>query len=132
VDDGKEQHTELARSSTLPSNIDLPALTMQHVSASACRICAASAQRLRAGSSLHAQLDSRVMADVAGDSVRRTHNNRVSEFVYFIALEGHVEALITEHVRTVSGICAGCNKPWPCNWRKLADQALEVLYRGLV
>jgi hypothetical protein len=59
-------------------------------------------------------------------------NDGVSEFVYFLAAEGHVEILVIEHVRTASGDCAECRRPWPCNWRKLADQALELLYRGMV
>jgi len=54
--------------------------------------------------------------------------NVTSEFVHFLALEGHVESLVTEHVRSLSGDCAGCGKRWPCNWRQLGEQALELLW----
>jgi hypothetical protein len=50
----------------------------------------------------------------------------VSEFVYFLAEEGHVEGLLHQHVCSDSGMCTGCGKSWPCNWRRLTDQALEI------
>jgi len=50
-----------------------------------------------------------------------------SEFVRFIAAEGHTEALIFEHVRNLKGVCESCQKTWPCNWRRLGEQALELL-----
>jgi len=50
----------------------------------------------------------------------------VSEFVYFLAEEGHVEGLLDQHVCSDSGVCTGCGKAWPCNWRRLTDQALEI------
>jgi hypothetical protein len=67
------------------------------------------------------------VSDAASGTLLMTHPTAlVSEFVYFLAAEGHVEALIQQHVRTNSGMCAGCRKPWPCNWCRLTDQALEV------
>jgi hypothetical protein len=50
----------------------------------------------------------------------------VSEFVYFLAEEGHVEGLLDQHVCSDSGVCTGCGKAWPCNWRRLTDQAVEI------
>jgi hypothetical protein len=50
-----------------------------------------------------------------------------SEFVRFIVVEGHTETLIFEHVRNIAGKCKACQKVWPCNWRRLGEQALELL-----
>jgi len=50
----------------------------------------------------------------------------VSEFVYFLAEEGHVDGLLDQHVCSDSGVCTGCGRAWPCNWRRLTDQALEI------
>jgi len=50
-----------------------------------------------------------------------------TEIVHFIALEGHTETLIFEHVRTVAGHCSECANPWPCNWRRLGKQVLALL-----
>ena len=50
-----------------------------------------------------------------------------SEFVRFIVVEGHTETLISEHVRGGEGECQSCQRIWPCNWRRLAEQALELL-----
>jgi hypothetical protein len=56
----------------------------------------------------------------------------VSEFVYFLAEEGHVEGLLHQHVCSDSGMCSGCGKAWPCNWRRLTDQALEISSAGRI
>src|SRR5262249_49027738 len=73
------------------------------------------------------------MHNRANQSAVQDRENRLSEFLYFLAAEGDLESLVNEHVRDKSGTsCVGCGKCWPCNWRKLADQALEVLRRGLV
>lgn len=54
------------------------------------------------------------------------HTQPANEFVYFLAAEGHAESLNSEHVRHSSGDCVACGKAWPCNWRRITDQALEI------
>jgi hypothetical protein len=54
----------------------------------------------------------------------------VGEFVYFLVRGDRIEQLMQEHVRKMSGRCEGCGRPWPCNWLKLADQALQLRYQG--
>jgi len=55
------------------------------------------------------------------------HMRPVSEFIHFIAAQGHVEELLTEHVRTSSGNCLTCRRSWPCNMRRVGEEALELL-----
>lgn len=50
-----------------------------------------------------------------------------SEFVYFLAAQGHVEDVLTEHVRTASGSCLTCKRSWPCNMRRVGEEALDLL-----
>ncbi|MDQ2707399.1 MAG: hypothetical protein M3Z25_07075 [Actinomycetota bacterium] len=47
--------------------------------------------------------------------------------MHWIANQGHIEELINAHVRTATGQCGECGKSWPCNWRRLADEALDLL-----
>jgi len=65
-------------------------------------------------------------AAVSETALRAQPTPPVSEFVYFLAEEGHVEGLLDQHVCSDSGVCIGCGKAWPCNWRRLTDQALEI------
>lgn len=56
-------------------------------------------------------------------------NRRVrpaSEFIHFIAAQGHVEDVLTEHVRTASGSCLTCKRTWPCNMRRVGEEALDL------
>jgi hypothetical protein len=67
--------------------------------------------------------DRRTLSQFSQD---RHEASTVSEFVYFLAAEGYARDLLQEHLSQESGDCAGCGRPWPCNWMRLVDLALEV------
>lgn len=51
-----------------------------------------------------------------------------SEFVHYIAANGYTADLFNQHVRSVTGTnCKECGRSWPCNMRRVAEQALRLL-----
>lgn len=50
-----------------------------------------------------------------------------SEFVHYIAANGYTADLFNQHVRSPDGTtCQYCERGWPCNMRKVAEQALRL------